>query len=63
MPQSKVALPFNPGKQTLSVSLPDPNGKNLIHLRIILPFAEQNITLQSVLLRGGSGTPEKRWDF
>jgi uncharacterized sulfatase len=63
MPQSRVAIPFNQGKQTLSVPLPNPNGKKLIHLRIVLPFAEQNITIQSVLLRGSSGTPEKSWDF
>ncbi len=58
---NKSDFSFNPGKQTLTVALPEKRSQ-ITHLRLIMPYKDQQIVIHSIRLTGAKTTVNE-WRF
>lgn len=61
-PEHMVSFGYIAGQNSVLVNLPVSNSESLQHLRIVLPFGEQELLLQSVAIQTGGHTLYT-WDF
>lgn len=61
-PENQINFEFGSGVTTSAIDLSVPPGKTLVHLRLIVPFQENDLTIQNINLFS-DGRIIHNWDF